>query len=80
LQSWNDVDEQRRSRKEAWPFYRTSSGVRLCRVSKHLKDLKDLKDRKDLKVRYSADSNRPARAVTTSGSYKSIDLTLYRGA
>ena len=32
-------------RKEAWPFYRTSSGVRLCWVSKNLKDLKkDLKD------------------------------------
>ena len=30
-------------RKEAWPFYRTSSGVRLCWASKNLKDLKDLK-------------------------------------
>ena len=28
-------------RKEAWPFYRTSSGVLLCWVSKNLKDLKD---------------------------------------
>ena len=28
-------------RKEAWPFYRTSSGVRLCWSSKNLKDLKD---------------------------------------
>ena len=28
-------------RKEAWPFYRTSSGVRLCWVSKNLKDLKN---------------------------------------
>jgi len=26
-------------RKEAWPFYRTSYGVRLCWVSKNLKDL-----------------------------------------
>ena len=28
-------------RKEAWPFYRTSSGVRLCWSSKNRKDLKD---------------------------------------
>ena len=28
-------------RKEAWPFYRTSSGVRSCWVSKSLKDVKD---------------------------------------
>ena len=28
-------------RNEAWPFYRTSSGVRLCWVSKNLKDLKN---------------------------------------
>ena len=28
-------------RKDAWPFNRTSSGVRLCWVSKNLKDLKD---------------------------------------
>ena len=27
--------------KEAWPFYRTSSGVRLRWVSKNLKDLRD---------------------------------------
>ena len=32
---WLDV-----IREEAWPFYRTSSGVRLCWVSKNLKDLK----------------------------------------
>ena len=28
-------------RKEAWPFYRTSSGVRLCWVSENQKDLKE---------------------------------------
>ena len=28
-------------RKEAWPFYRTSSGVRLCWVSKNLTDLNE---------------------------------------
>ena len=28
------------NRKEAWPSYRISSGVRLCWVSKNLKDLK----------------------------------------
>ena len=29
-------------RHEAWPFYRTSSGVRLCWSSKNLKDLKEI--------------------------------------
>ena len=32
-------------RKEAWPFYRTSSGSRLSWVSKNLKDLTDLNAR-----------------------------------
>ena len=50
-------------RKETRPFYRTSSGVRLCWSSKHLKDLSKPKDPKKVGLHGRAKSDPKAKMI-----------------
>ena len=52
-------------RKEAWPCYRTNSGVRLCWVSKNLKDQE--KDLKALCTKRRANAHSPLLSAKSRG-------------
>ena len=52
-------------RKEAWPCYRSNSGVRLCWVSKNLKDLK--RDLKALCTERRANAHSPLLSAEPRG-------------